>query len=84
MAPEVGEVTVTPVTNDPGASWAVTSPADADNNADGHQVALSAGGNKVTVRVTAEDGTTRKVYTVSVNRGVADAGGWQAGATWTV
>ena len=79
VGPDVGEVTVTPVTSDAGASWLVTSPADADSNADGHQVALSAGGNTVTVRVTAEDGTT-KDYTVSVNRGVADAGGWQAGA----
>ena len=43
-------------------------------------MALSAGANLVTVRVTAEDGTTLKDYTVSVNRGVADAGGWQAGA----
>ena len=80
VGPDVETATVTAVTNDPGASWLVTSPADADPDAAGHQVALSAGGNSVTVRVTAEDGTTRKVYTVSVNRGVADAGGWQAGA----
>ena len=67
------------VATDPGASWLVTSPADADMNTVGHQVALSAGANSVTVTVTAEDGTT-KDYTVSVNRGVTDAKGWQAGA----
>ena len=84
VAPDVGEATVTAVANDDGASVSITSPADADPDTDGHQVTLSAGANLVMVRVTAEDGTT-KDYTVSVNRGVTDAGGWQAGArTWTV
>ena len=68
VSPDVETATVMAVTNYSGASWAVTSPADADMNTAGHQVALSAGGNTVTVRVTAEDGTT-KDYTVSVNRG---------------
>ncbi len=79
VGPDVETATVTAVTSDLGASWLVTSPADADPDTAGHQVALSAGGNSVTVQVTAEDGTT-KDYTVSVNRGVTDAGGWQAGA----
>ena len=80
VAPDVGEATVTAVANDDGASVSITSPADADSNVAGHQVTLSAGANLVRVEVTAEDGATRKVYTVSVNRGVTDDGGWQAGA----
>ena len=68
VAPDVGEATVTAVATDPGASVSITSPADADMNTAGHQVALSAGANSVTVEVTAEDGST-KTYTVSVNRG---------------
>ena len=34
----------------------------------GRQVALEAGGNTFKVKVTAEDGTTTKTYTVTVNR----------------
>ena len=42
--------------------------ADADAMASGHQVALEAGANTFKVKVTAEDGTTTKTYTVTVNR----------------
>ena len=44
--------------------------ADADANTDGFQVNLSVGDNPIKVRVTAEDGTTMKTYTVIVNRPV--------------
>ena len=53
------------------------SGTDADS-APGHQVDLSSGRNEVTVTVTAEDSTTMKEYTVSINRGVTDAFGWAA------
>ena len=47
-------------------------PADADADAaNGHQVALRVGSNVITVRVTAEDGTTERDYTVTVTRDVA-------------
>ena len=49
------------------------SPADADS-ADGHQVDLSVGDNTVTFTVTAEDGTTTQVYTVTINRAEAGSG----------
>ena len=82
---EVGvDPTVTTATVSATASHARASvtfhPADADDFTPGHSVALSAGRNLVTVTVTAEDGTTMEDYTVSVNRGVTDAKGWQAGA----
>ena len=54
------------------------SSTDADPNTSGHQVNLSAGRNQVTVTVTAEDGSTRD-YRVSINRGVTDTYGWNAG-----
>ena len=75
----VATATVSATANHAGASVAF-DPADADANATGHQVDLSAGRNVVTVRVTAADGATTLDYTVSVNQGVTDAKGWQAGA----
>ena len=53
---------------------------DSNNVTDGHQVALSAGQNKVTITVTAEDTTTTQEYTVSINRGVTGDYGWNADA----
>ena len=50
-----------------GASVAVT-PADADTGTDGHQVALPVGDTAISVKVTAEDGTTTSTYTVTVSR----------------
>ena len=79
MDSTVATATVSATANHAGASVAF-DPADADDNATGHQVVLSAGRNVVTVRVTAEDGAKTLDYTVSVNRGVTDAKGWQAGA----
>ena len=48
------------------------SPADADTNTTAHDVDLSVGENTVTVTVTAQDGTTTKAYTITINR--AEAG----------
>ena len=61
------------------AAMVAFAPPDADDNVVGHQVDLSAGRNAVTVTVTAENGFTQD-YTVSVNQGVTDSTGWQAGA----
>ena len=62
---------------DANATVSIT-PADADDGTDGHQVDLSPGRNAVTVTVTAGDGVTTMVYTVSVNRGVTALTGWKA------
>ena len=73
----VTQVTVSATANDAAATVAF-APPDADV-ATGHQVDLSAGRNLVTVTVTAPEGDTQD-HTVSVNQGVTDAAGWQAGA----
>ena len=73
----VTRATVTATANHPGARVTFTPP-DASSGTRGHQVDLSAGRNPVTVTVKAEDGTTQD-YTVSINRGVADDYGWNAG-----
>ena len=54
-----------------GAATAAVGGTDADAEAAGHQVDLSAGANTVTVLVTAEDGATRTV-TLTVTRLPAD------------
>ena len=61
------QVTVTAVSDDPGASVEIT-PGDADLGADGHQIDLGVGDNAVTVTVTAADGVTARVYEVTVTR----------------
>ena len=70
---DIATVTVTASKNqaDATVAWLDASDAtlaDADTNASGHQVALEAGANTFKVKVTAEDGTTTKTYTVTVNR----------------
>ena len=70
---DIATVTVTATKNqaDATVAWLDASDAtlaDADAMASGHQVALEAGGNTFKVKVTAEDGTTTKTYTVTVNR----------------
>ena len=71
----VTEATIAGTFNDGGASVVITPP---DSNViDGHQVALVAGRNAVTITVTAEDSTTQD-YTVSINRGVTTPSGWKA------
>ena len=63
----VTQTTVTATKAHTGASVAVT-PADADTGTDGHQVALAVGDTAISVKVTAEDGTTMQTYTVTVTR----------------
>ncbi len=68
--------TVRATTNHPAARVGYSRP-DASSIGD-HQVRLSPGSNPVIVTVTAENGTTRD-YTLSINRGVLDDYGWNAG-----
>ena len=67
VAADVDETTVTAEASDAGAEVSVT-PDDADDNAEGHQVALVEGANTITVTVTAEDGQTTQKYVVTVTR----------------
>ena len=73
----VDEVTVTPTTTDTNATpeflnASDTTLDDADDVANGQQVALAVGDNVFKVKVTAEDGTTTETYTVTVTRAAAD------------
>ena len=65
---DVTSTTVTATPTDRRASALIT-PADSSAGA-GHQVGLGIGLNEITVRATAEDTTTRIVYSVSVTRDV--------------
>ena len=65
VANDVTETTVTPTTNDDGATYKVK--LDGVTYADG-TVSLAVGSNVITVEVTAEDGNTAKTYTVTVTR----------------
>ena len=64
---DVSSTTVTAEPNDDGASVVI---ADADGSTPGtsRAVSLSVGDNEITVTVTAGDGTTTKIYTVTVTR----------------
>ena len=62
---DVAETTVTPTTNDGGASYVIK--LDGSEDADG-VIPLAVGDNAVTIEVTAEDGQTAKTYTVTVTR----------------
>ena len=69
----VDEVTVTPTTTDTNATpefldASDTALDDADDVANGHQVALAVGDTVFKVKVTAEDTTTTQTYTVTVTR----------------
>ena len=75
VASTVTQATINGTANHSAASVAY-SPTDADTGTAVHDVDLSAGRNVVTV--TAEDGTTTRAYTVSVNRGVTKDYGWKA------
>lgn len=67
----VNQLTVTPTTGDSNATMAIT-PGDANSTAAGHQVNLSVGDTTIMVVVTAQNGTTRETYTVTVTRAAAD------------
>ena len=77
VANSVDEVTVTPTLGDSGATIEYldgddATLADADDVANGHQVALAVGDTVFKVQVTAEDDTTTQTYTVTVTRAAAD------------
>ena len=80
VANAVETITVTPTKSDSDASiaWldgANATLADADDNEDGHQVALDVGANTIKVKVTAEDGSTTQTYTITVTRAAAAGAG---------
>ena len=69
----VSSTTVTPVTSNTSAEAEIRDAsdmalADADANADGHQVSLDEGENVFKVEVTAENGVSTRTYTVVVTR----------------
>ena len=75
VANDVETLTFSATKSDDGASVAYLDSdgnpiADADTMEAGHQVPLAVGANAITVRVTAENGTTQD-YTVTVTRGEA-------------
>ena len=80
---EVSEVTVTHRTNATNATVEMLDSAnqpmpDVDDSAHGHQVRLAEGDTTVKVRVTAEDGTTTRTYTLRVKRLPSGGGGLPA------
>ena len=66
VAHRVSSLTVTAIANQSAATVAIR-PEDADV-ATGHQVNLAVGANTITITVTAQDGTTTRIYTVTVTR----------------
>ena len=62
VANSVTTLTLTPTVNDPNATAVVNS---------GTAIALAVGVNAIPVEVTAQDGTTKITYTVTVNRAAA-------------
>ena len=82
----VSQLTVTPTVNEATATVAYLNDsnaaiADADDTADGQQVALTVGENTIKVKVTAGDEVTTKTYTVTVTRGAAAADATLSGLT---
>ena len=72
VAESVSQITVTPTPNDSNATVAYLDGSDSaltDAHTDtGFQVALNVGANTIKVKVTAEDTTTTRTYTVEVTR----------------
>ena len=69
VANDVDETTVTPTTNDDGATYVVKLGSAVDNDS---VIPLAVGKNVITVEVTAEDGQTSKTYTITVTRAAAE------------
>ena len=65
VANGVDETTVTPTTNDDGATYVVKLDGVADEDG---VIPLSVGSNTITIEVTAEDGNATQTYTVTVTR----------------
>ena len=70
VAHEVSVTTVSAEPSDPNATVTVT-PDDGDAHAAGHQIALAVGDNEIAATITAADGVTRRIYTVTVTRAAA-------------
>ena len=68
VASTVAQVTVSATAGHAEGTAAITSPADADDMAEGHQVDLEPGDNTIMATVTAEDGTTEAMYELTVTR----------------
>jgi gliding motility-associated-like protein len=65
-------ITLTPTTNEPNASIEVDGVAVASGTAS-QAIALSVGSNTITAVCTAQDGVTKKTYTITVTRAMASA-----------
>ena len=72
VANDVDETTVTPTTNDDGATHKIKLGGVADEDG---MVQLSVGSNVITIEVTAKDGNTIKTYTITVTRAAPPAPG---------
>ncbi|MCY3738611.1 MAG: cadherin-like beta sandwich domain-containing protein [Gemmatimonadaceae bacterium] len=78
VANDVTQVSLTPTVNLSGGTIDVDGSTVASGAS--HSVSLSEGRNDVTITVTADDGRTTKIYTVTVVRSVAATFGWNAAA----
>jgi len=65
---------VVELTTSDGASWKLFSDVDCTNEITDKTMTLAVGDNTAYIQVTAEDGTTTKVYTLVVNRAEAEYG----------
>ena len=65
VASDMDETTVTPTTNDDGATYVIKLDGVADSDG---VILLALGGNVITIEVTAEDGNAARTYTVTVTR----------------
>ena len=67
VASRISLITLDLETGDDGATIGV-NPPDANPDVDGWQIPVGIGANTVTITVTAEDGSTTGIYTLTVNR----------------
>ena len=78
VANDVTQVSVTPTVNLSGGTIDVDGSTVASGSA--HSVSLAEGRNEISITVTADDGRTTMVYTVTVVRSVRATFGWNASA----
>ena len=75
VANNIIDATVTPTAKDTGASITINDTAFTSGS--GYPVNLRVGGNEVSIVVIAADTTTKKTYTVIINRESTDTYGWK-------
>ena len=75
VANEVSQVTVTPTANNTRATIDINGTSISSGS--GHTVSLAEGQNDITITVTAQDGTTTREYTLTIDRGSNAAFGWK-------